>query len=154
MFPWSSMVTCFGSLRRAATAAPPSPAHPGSPIPAIVTMFPTLSVVVMAFWPQPSVEIPKNCVAHFCGPDDAGARSLNVLGPIAEIQGLHNRLLNRRGFLIQLESIRQHHRGRGNRGNRVRNILSGNIRRASVNRFEEPNLHAQTCGGQHADRAG
>src|SRR5215510_7061228 len=99
------MVTCFGSLRCAATAAPPSPSHPGSPIPATVMMRPTLIAVVIASRWNSSIEISQNCVAHRGGADHTRAWTLNVPGPIAEIQCLHNRLLDRLRFLIELKGV-------------------------------------------------
>src|SRR5215467_15240240 len=153
-FPWLSIVTCFGSLRKAATATPPSPDFPGSPIPATVTMRPTLIALLIVSRCHPLVKISKNCVTHLSRTDDASSRSLNVLGPIAEIQGLHNRLLDRLSLLIKLKGVRQHHRGRCNRGNGIRNIPTGNVGSASVYWFVQPNLCPDARRRQHADRAG
>src|SRR5262249_40953870 len=152
-FPWLSIVTCFGSLRRAATAEPPSPDHPGSPIPATVTMRPTLIAVLIVSRCHPLGEISQNCVTHLSRTDDASSRSLNVLRPITQIQGFHNARLDRLSLLIKLKGVGQHHRGRRNRGNGIRNIPTGNVWSASMYWFVHPNLCTDARGRQHADRA-
>ena len=79
---------------------------------------------------------------------------MNIFRAIAEVEGLHDRLLDGYCFLIQLERVGQHHGRRGNRRNWIRHILPGNVRRAAVDRLEQSNLRANTGRRQHADGAG
>ena len=49
-------------------------------------------------------------LAHFCRTDQTSTGTVNVFCAIAQIEGLHDRLLDGFRFFIQLEPLGQHHR--------------------------------------------
>src|SRR6185503_12553977 len=103
-FPWPSRHRFFGSFREAARARPPSPENPGVPLPATLRIVPRRVSMFTA-----SSKTSHDGITHLGGSNNAHAWTLDVLGPVAEIQRLDDRLLDQFRFLVEFEPKGQHH---------------------------------------------
>src|SRR5262249_37351051 len=66
----------------------------------------------------------------------------NVAGASAIFENLPDRRFHALGLSLESEGMSQHHRHRCDRADRICDLLAGNVRGRSVNRFIEPALTA------------
>src|SRR5574341_968680 len=92
---------------------------------------------------QPT-HFPRPCVGH-PGLHDIGRA-------IPPLQDQRHRALDRGGVVFEVERVPQHHRRRQNGGDGVGRVLAGDIRRAPVDGFVQPDPPPQARRRQHPDR--
>src|SRR5579872_7144053 len=90
-------------------------------------------------------------VAHLRGRDAGTARG-DIAGPRAGSERLPHRVLDQRGLVGKVEGIAQHHREGEDAGQRVRQILAGNVGRAAMHRLIEGLASATCVGGAQRSR--
>src|SRR6476660_9788773 len=143
----------FGSLMLAPTAGPPSPEYAGTPLPTTVLRTPGCLVVTIEIGSRLDLtEILEDGITHFNRPNSRTARALNIFGAIALFERAHDSLLNGRRFLLELETVAQHHCYRRNGRDRLGNIFSGNLRGTAVNGFKESHTRPDAGRRQHSER--